>query len=352
LNAKKAFAKKVDDFQRKGESTIAELLNGSTRMVGLVKLESDIVDKSSMAKERQKLATDTVLVYHQQDKQRDTFQKAKQDFSSLSTRSIDRLVRKEMWRSKGIIGEYKEQLKADKRKSKSKATQAYIQNFEKIKETGTRTIELLENNEALMKQKHHLQHELDIQKLATDRAELCKQDLENQVRDMARRYFEKAEAIMETREHANALRRDEDLKLRKAKQTIQDRKDEAEKWLHEWREKLEQCERTKMEIRDARQEAHDMFSGDSVAWSITAALPAIRGQRMNDSTSSVTKMDDIQKSENDLELLLSALHLSSRRDRNADTPRRMTPRVPTTPRSRERGFRNSPRGSQLQNVAT
>ena len=72
-------------------------------------------------------------------------------------------------------------------------------------------------------------------------------------------------------------------------------------------------EQYKEDITQARQEAHDMFAGDSVAWAITAALPAIRAQP-EDGTSERLMETDVEKNENDLELLLSALHLSSRRD--------------------------------------
>lgn len=299
-------------------------------------LEDKLDDEKHTRSARDKMSVDYVILHRRLAEEKNSFQQSMQDFESASTRDIDRLIRKEMIRNQGAKGAYKEQLLAEKRKSGAKSTHDYVQNLGRIKQTSAETMAVLQNNERLMQQRHDLKHDLDMQKLSAERAKRCNEELERYLRLIVQQYFDKADQTDVERASSNTLRVDKDLQVHQIKAHIADSKKEAEGLRTELRQILEASEILKQETRATRQEAHDMFAGDSVAWAITAALPAIRSQSDDVVDSSSRMMEtDYERNENDLELLLSALHLSSRRDQSEGgsftplTPRHgnMTPRA-------------------------
>jgi len=279
-------------------------------------LENRLEDEQNTKFNRDKLSVNYMIVQRRLAEEKVGFQDSIQEFESSSTRDIDRLIRKEMIRNQGAKGAYKEQLVAEKRKSGAKATQDYVENLTRIKKTGNNTIAVLEYNERLMKQQHDLKHELDVQKLAAERAKKCNEELERHLKQLVQKYFDTCDEIEETHASSTTKRVDKDFQMRQVKHKVADSKEEAEVLRLELRHILETSEWTKQETRSTRQDAHDMFGGDSVAWAITAALPAIRSKSDDEMQPSRLMETDDERNENDLELLLSALHLSSRRDQS------------------------------------
>jgi len=272
---------------------------------------------------RDKMSLDFVILQRRLAEEKLSFQGAIHKFESASIRDIDRLIRKEMIRNQGAKGAYKEQLLAEKRKSGAKATQDYVENHTRIKGTSSNTVRVLDENERLMKQQHDLKHALYVQRLAAERAKRCNEELESYLKLIVEQYFDRADQIDEIRASSNTVLKDQDLRMREMRHQIAESKTEAETLRTELRRVLEDSERLKHDTRTARQDAHDMFGGDSVAWAITAALPAIRAQPERETMSSRIMETDLERNENDLELLLSALHLSSRRETSegGHTPR-------------------------------
>jgi len=278
-------------------------------------LEDKLDFEQQTQQNRDNISVDYVVFQRRLTEDKASFRAAIQEFESASIRDMDRLIRKEMIRNQGAKGAYKEQLLAEKRKSGAKATQDYVANLARIKEKGAHTMTVLADNELLMKQQHGLKHALEVQRLAAERAQKCNEELERHLKIIVKQYFENEEVINQAKLETGMVHSHRDQEMEEIKMRIAEGKSEAEQLRKALRSTLEESETYKEDVRVARQEAHDMFSGDSVAWAITAALPAIRSQPEDDANEATRMMEtDEERNENDLELLLSALHLSSRRD--------------------------------------
>jgi len=311
LNAKKDelkedMGKLQIDFMKKKEMNLMDHKRTMRTFNERLRVLDDQLDDEKHTKSaRDKMSVDFVIGTRKLTEEKTSSSEALAKFKSASIRDVDRLHRKERIRNEGAKGAYKEQLLAENRKSGAKATQDYVENHNRIKNTSSNTIAVLDENERLMKQQHNMKHELDVQRLAAERAKRCNEELENDLRKMVELYFEKEDQINAARASSNTIRTDKDLRMREIKQQIADSKKGSE--------------HLKSDTMSARQDAHDMFGGDSVAWAITAALPAIRAQPELELSSSRIMETDLERNENDLELLLSALHLSSRRESNSGT---------------------------------
>jgi len=297
--------------------------------------------------ERDKMSVDYVVFQRRLAEDKTRFRDAITEFTSASTRDNDRLRRKETIRHEGSIGAFKEKVMAEKQKSGAKATQDYMENLARIKNKGQHTMAVLAQNDRAGKLKHDLKHDLEMKKLATERAQRCNEELEKYLSVICTQYFDREETLTETKLVAGAEQQRRETEASVLQTQISEGKREAEQLRKALRTTLEMSEQFKEDIRQARQEAHDMFAGDSVAWAITAALPAIRSQPEEDDTANERLLEtEVERNENDLELLLSALHLSSRREDDVTgsrgghgsrggfgTPRTttFTPRTPVTP---------------------
>ena len=225
--------------------------------------------------ERDKMSVDYVIYQRRLAEDKARFRDAITQFTSSSTRDIDRLVRKEMIRNEGAMGTFKEKVMAEKEKSGAKAKQDYLENLARIKDKGKYTMAVLSYNDRIVKAKNDLKHDLEMKKLATQRAQKCNDELEKHLIALVEQYFEREESIDAAKVEAYQAQAEREEVATALKNKIRDGKREAEQLRETLRSTLQASEQCKDDIRLARQEAHDMFSGDSVAWAITAALPAM-----------------------------------------------------------------------------
>ena len=234
-NLKSAHARKLD-ININEHRKILRGLNEEKRA-----LEDKLDYNQRTQMERDKMSVDYVVFQRRLAEDKARFRDAITEFTSASTRDNDRLRRKETIRHEGAIGAFKEKVMAEKQKSGAKATQDYMENLARIKEKGQHTMAVLAQNDRAAKLKHDLKHDLEMKKLAAERAQRCNQELEKYLTLLCEQYFERETSISEAQRVAYEEHQRRETEANVLKTQIAEGKREAEQLRRALRTTLEMC---------------------------------------------------------------------------------------------------------------
>lgn len=236
------------------------------------------------------------------------------EFEEFSKMEIARLVRKETVRNKGVLRAFQERHITLNQQAGSKAVIDNVENRNKVLENGEHVVKILEANAKLEREHQELRRELETRRFTKQEAESTHEKLKVELTCITRRFWEAEDRIQDLKASIASSSTVDPVSAECAslKATLSQTQADAKARRDELRSVLSESQQLRTQNVRLKQEARDMFAGDSVAWGIITALPAIwSGSRAEGITRTA-------RNEQELDLLLSALRVATIHEQFSD----------------------------------
>lgn len=280
--------------------------------VRILKAEINKREESLLKDAKKKAMRNTLMaqqahLLEQQNLSRSAASTAFQEYEDMRMREITRLTGKERLKNQGKIQIYKEQLERMNNQAGTKAQMDYDENMAKIQKVGQATINTLDLNERLAREHQEFKRELEIHRYTVREAQDQNRRLQAVLESTVQQFWE-SEKRLETKQHRALKSREyEQHDIQRVQADLEKCQQDAQACRKALREVLKESEDLKAENQSVKDEAGEMFNGNSISWAITTALPAIWNGSKSNSRPDNSKA---AKNEEELELLLSALRVA------------------------------------------
>eukprot|EP00658_Telonema_sp_P-2_P009171 TRINITY_DN1345_c0_g1_i3.p1 TRINITY_DN1345_c0_g1~~TRINITY_DN1345_c0_g1_i3.p1 ORF type:complete len:456 (+),score=176.16 TRINITY_DN1345_c0_g1_i3:183-1550(+) len=294
------------------EQRKAECLGGNKKKLYLLesqmnKREELLLEVRSTRMEKDTLTRNLERIHDQLDMTKKIAAKCFRDLEQNSKKEISRLMRKESVKNQGLIRAFKEQQLTLRQQSGTKAAADNVSKRVELLKKGHVTVNVLERNSKLEREHQELVRELETHRYNVEELRIQHDKLRKQLMTVTEQYWESEDSLAKKQQEHEGRAVNQDLP--NANALLTDYQAEAKQCRDRLREAIQECKELKLEDPKVRQELLD-HQKDSLSWAITSALPTICSRERSEQQSD----GGVQRREQELELLLSALRVALIRD--------------------------------------